>query len=75
MKNKQSMGRRVRDLGVRAIIMNRVPRKGHIKKVTFEYDNKDMRREEVNTLCSFWGKNFPGRARKRAKALEQGHVC
>lgn len=53
MKNKQSMGRRVRDLGVRAIIMNRVPRKGHIKKVTFEYDNKDMRREEVNALCSF----------------------
>lgn len=61
------MGRRVRDLGVRATILNRVPRKGHSKEVTFEYDNKDMGREEVNTLCSFWEKTFPAEQEKEQR--------
>lgn len=69
---KKNIRKRFRNIGFRGIIMKRVVRKGHIKKVTFEYVSKDMRKEEVNTLCNFWGKNFPCRAGKRAKDLKQG---
>lgn len=65
------MGRRARDLGVRAIIMNRVPRKGHIKKGTFEYDNKDMRREEVNTL-QFLGEELSRQSKIKSKGPRTG---
>lgn len=45
-------------MGVRNIIMNGVIGKGYIKKIIFEYVNKDMRREIVNKLFNYFGEEF-----------------
>lgn len=45
-------------MGVRNIIMNGVIGKGHIKKIIFEYVNKDMRREIVNKPFNYLGEEL-----------------